>query len=239
MPVANDAIPHLNFNACSWNDSFQCPVFPSSDLMYVYIYLHMHLMKNHAQLGQSERGILHLAPERSQWHSQQSSHLEEKKKRRGSGCADFFLVFFLDLIYTFPIKSFMFEVTHLKLSCESCRRLQRPQTACAKVSPNRTTIKCTTVGIRREHQVPSDHDCKAEDLSLELFRCSAANQRGETRRQDTEGHASEINDENMAMAAMVNAETLRRFGECPFLNIFQHSSCSSHLFTLLVCIACC
>lgn len=164
----------------------------------------MHLMKNHAQLGQSERGILHLAPERSQWHSQQSSHLEEKT-RCGSGCADFFL----DLIYTFPIKSFMFEVTHLKLSCESCRRLQRPQTACAKVSPNRTTIKCTTVGIRRGHQVPSDHDCKAEDLSLELFRCSAANQRGETRRQDTEGHASEINDdENMAM---VNASENVRF----------------------------
>jgi len=40
----------------------------------------MHLMKNHAQLGQSERGILHLAPERSQWHSQQSSHLEKKKR---------------------------------------------------------------------------------------------------------------------------------------------------------------
>lgn len=87
------------------------------------------------------------------------------------------------------------------------------------------------------HVAPSDHDCKAEDLSLELFRCSAANQWGETRRQDTEGQASEIDDENMAMSSMVNAETLRPFGECPFLNIF-HSSCSSHLFTL-VCIACC
>ena len=153
-------------------------------------------------------------------------------------CWHFLGFLFLDLIYAFTIFSyhfFMFEVTHLRLSCESCRRLQRPQTACTKVSPNRTTIKCTTVGIRRGHQVPSDHDCKAEDLSLELFRCSAANQRGETWRQDTEGHASEINDdENMAM---VNAsENVRFWTSCKTLHALH---ISSHLFTLLVCIACC
>lgn len=157
-------------------------------------------------------------------------------------CWHFLRFLFLDLIYTFPIKSFMFEVTHLKLSCESCRRLQRPQTACAKVSPNRTTIRCTTVGIRRGHQVPGDHDCKAEDLSLELFRCSAANQRGETRRQDTEGHASEINDENMARRLWLTlkpwdgSENVRFWTSCKTLHALH---ISSHLFTLLVCIACC
>ena len=81
---------------------------------------------------------------------------------------------------------------------------------------------------------PSDHNCKAEDLSLELFRCSSANQRGETRRQDTEGHASEIKDNDENPDPNKTAETPRRFGECPFLNIFKDSSCSSHLSVFVV-----
>ena len=158
----------------------------------------MHLMKNHAQVGQSERGILHLAPERSQWHSQQSSHLEEET-RRGSGCADIFLDFFLgflDLIYTFTIISSCLK--SLILNCHVNHASDFKDHKQLAQRSHETEPQYLHHGGHTAW-APSDHDCKAEDLSLELFRCSAANQRGETRRQDTEGHASEINDEHMAM----------------------------------------